>query len=181
MPTTDGSQRTKRVVRPSRLVRSVKKPPKPGKPLRHELLFGRKTPAVFQTDAVGLKPAWFFGFETEWRVYWWLTVKEKLVEGRDFEFQSKLFGGRQILGGLVADFLLHDRFPPGLIINPIGYYWHRYSTQLRADDMLDRIRLMQRGYTVVNIHEQDLYDQLPRAMRAALVGQELDPWGLSVV
>ena len=84
---------------------------------------------------------------------------------------SSLLGGRQELGGLVTDFLLLDRFfPPGLVINVQGEFWHRFTSNQRVKDLTDKIRLTQRGYTVVFVLEDAVLRHLDSTMEKALLG-----------
>lgn len=126
---------------------------------------------VVQTDAPpDVPPPDITATLPEWRVYWWLS-KEKI----QFDFQSSLMGGRLDKGGLVIDFLLPDRFPPGLVLNVQGFFWHRYTTNDRMADILTKVRLQEQGYTVVYMAEEDILDRLDTVMKAALTGRQLYP------
>lgn len=167
----DETIKSKKIKSPARRVKRIKRPRKLGGPLT------TRGPKAFvkrpvQVDSPGdRKPAWFFGTLPEWYVYWYLTKKEKLTVDLEFSFQSSLFGGRQALGGLVIDFLIIDRFfPPGLVINVQGEFWHRLTSSQRAKDLLDGIRLRQRGYTVVYVLEDAVLRHLEPTMEKALLG-----------
>ena len=173
MPVTNGSRR-----KPQRLIRTVKKPKRDGPPIRQRALFGQGVPAIVGTDLPGPKPPQFL-FDTEWRVWWYLTVKEKLKPDLEFTFQSSADGGRMMTGGIVADFIVRDRFEPGLVLNPIGFYWHRLTTALRAEDLREKARLTEMGFTVVYIREEDLVDEkILATMRAAMLGVQLFEGGV---
>ena len=75
--------------------------------------------------------------------------------GEDFDFQTSALGGRQMLGGLVADFLMFR--PPGIVININGRYWHydRPSAQ-RGRDIYARVQFTSLGYRVVFVDDDDL-------------------------
>ena len=106
--------------------------------------------------------------EAEWWVFWWLEKR-----GEIFDFQSSLMGGRMELGGLVTDFIVHNRFAePGLVINVQGEFWHRFTVSQRASDLNDKLRLQALGYTVVYVLEDELYRDLDNVMKKALVGQQ---------
>jgi len=52
--------------------------------------------------------------------YGWLQGRPHL-----FDFQSSLLGGRLIMGGAVADFIIYDISPDGLVIWRVqGDHWH---------------------------------------------------------
>ena len=79
----------------------------------------------------------------------------------DFDFQSSALGGRQYVGGLVADFMF-DR-PPLLIINVNSEYWHEARPQgagrtQQARDIYARQQFAGLGYTLVLIDDDDLFN-----------------------
>jgi hypothetical protein len=113
------------------------------------------------------KPDSFPGNEVEWRVWWWLD-KNKL----EFDFQSSLLGGRLMLGGQVADFIIYSR-DPALIINVQGEHWHYAGSHLSAEALMNKVALMNRGFDVVYVLERDVNDRLNYAMREAMLGRQL--------
>lgn len=102
------------------------------------------------------------------------------LEGRFlFEFQSSLMGGRLIRGGAVADFVIVDLQPGGLVVWRIqGDYWHTRGERARQDAE-QKARLLGTWYmgmpivSVVDIWESDIYKRFPEVFRRAEVGVEL--------
>ena len=72
--------------------------------------------------------------------------------GITFEFQSSLLGGRQWLGGVVADFYLPEN---NLIISCLGLYWHYTQPDRITKDKIQGIALETRGIKVIFIDEDD--------------------------
>jgi len=99
-------------------------------------------------------------------VYQWLTKRGIL-----FQFQTSLLGGRLERGGAVTDFLLYDRVPQ-LVIRVQGSYWHK-DIDRKADDQLQKERLINEGYAVVDAWEEDIYQRLNGTMSLALIGEEM--------
>jgi very-short-patch-repair endonuclease len=117
-----------------------------------------------QTDAPGIKPGNFTITQPEWCVYWWLQKRH-----RQFTFQSSLLGGRQVLGGLVTDFIVHDATaPPGLVINVQGFAWHRHTTVQRQADVTTKVRLEALGFAVVYVLEDEVINALDYVMDLAV-------------
>jgi hypothetical protein len=141
---------------------------------------GRRGPAgrgtkIEQTDAPGVAPQLGALITLpEWFTYHYLWKRKRLEPGRDFIFQSSLEGGRQELGGLVLDFELPGRIGArGLVINVQGEYWHRFRQSNRAKDLLDKIRLVNLGYAVVYVNEDDVIRSVSHTIEKALVGEQL--------
>jgi G:T-mismatch repair DNA endonuclease (very short patch repair protein) len=147
-------------------------PKLPDRPLLSGSFAGVRASTPRQEGEAPPKPEEFFGTLPEWQVYWWLTVREKLVEGEDFSYQSSLLGGREQLGGMVADFILLNR-EPRLVINVQGGYWHRATAALKAHDVIYKAALQEMGYDVVYVLEADLAERLATTMRSALQGIQL--------
>lgn len=126
-------------------------------------------PAMVPARAAGegppAAPAGWPGSDLEWLVNWWLT-QHKI----DFQYQAPFLGGRQSLGGQVADFVIPDR---RLILGPQGEYWHYASTEKRARTLLGKMALQAQGWTVVFMMERDLKQSLSGTMEAAMRGQQL--------
>ena len=111
----------------------------------------------------------------EWYVYWW-CLNEDYVEGVDFQFQSSIFGGRVDKGGLVLDFLfprLH--LPEGRVVNVDGFVWHRYAIEDRANDVANDVRLIDQGFDIVHVAEEDVLKRLDYTMSQAVKGIQLFP------
>ena len=103
-------------------------------------------------------PAWFGGTWPEFLCYRELT-RQGYEPGLDFDFQSSLLGGRQSLGGLVADFVF-DR-PAGLVINVNSRYWHYQRPQKGGvtqgrRDVYAEAQLASLRYTLIWIDDDDL-------------------------
>lgn len=125
-----------------------------------------------RTDQV---PRWFVietggGSYPEYLVWKWLRDKG-YQPGVDFQFQSSYFGGRMDLGGLVADFVI-DALTPPLIIRVQGEYWHQLPGR-RARDFYEMVQLIEHGFQVVDVWEDDLRTRLDFAMNQALKGVSL--------
>jgi hypothetical protein len=186
MPVTNGKPRARSAKQLKRgspktpLPIGGKKARSPLPPLRVRGPRGLSTKPV-RTDAPG------DGFDVtrftrpEWYLYWYLTVRKKLIHQQDFRFQSSLLGGRRELGGVVADFQFFDRYyPPGLIVNVDGYFWHSFRSEDRAKDLENRIRLEgDKGIRFVSLSEDDIIAELespgsyPRVVEAALLGEQI--------
>ncbi len=81
-----------------------------------------------------------------------LAVYNALTKlGIEFEFQSKMLGGREVKGGLIADFYLPSH---SLVISVVGLYWHLQS-DTKARDILQRIALESEGIRTIYIDEDD--------------------------
>jgi len=114
-------------------------------------------------DVVGSVP--------ELMVYGWLERR-----GVPFEFQSSMFGGRQVRGGLVPDFVLNHLTEALAILRVQGEYWHE---RVEGEDRAAKVRLLgayingQPVAYVVDVWENDVYSRIDAAMEAALAGREL--------
>lgn len=73
-----------------------------------------------------------------------------------FDFQSSLAGGRLMLGGMVADFILLDR---PVIIRMQGLKWHTGMMAEHKDEMQKGI-LQGYGYIVLDIFDWQVQDPL---------------------
>ena len=73
------------------------------------------------------------GSKEEYWVSLALDAKQK-SEGIGWEYQVPIFGGRQIAGGLVIDFVVYT---PGrkTWISPMGAYWHLGIHEDRMDEL----------------------------------------------
>lgn len=87
-------------------------------------------------------------------VYAYLTERLGFREGIDFDFQSSVQGGRQELGGIVADFL----FPIlKIIINPLGPTHDTFLRIAKDEEQINELRAM--GYEVYMIRDEDVYNE----------------------
>ena len=74
------------------------------------------------------------------------------------------------LGSQTVDFVLDDR---NLVFRVMGSYYHS-SFESKARDELGKERLINEGYIVVDLHEEDLNDEkIDRTMEFALQGMEI--------
>ena len=102
--------------------------------------------------------------DLEKKVYNWLTRNNIL-----FQTEQVMLAEAREIGSAVVDFLLPDK---NLIIRVMGSYWHSGLTA-KARDELAKERLINQGYTVVDIWEENLTDdKIEKTMRLALQGQE---------
>lgn len=106
--------------------------------------------------------------------YHWLERRS-----RAFDFQSSIMGGRLILGGAVADFIIEDLVPGGLAVWRVqGDYWHVEPARMQAD-MLQRERLLTETYMgvrvlqVVDLWESAIYWAYPDVFEQAEAGVEI--------
>jgi len=103
--------------------------------------------------------------DLEIEVYTWLTKK-----GIHFEFQSKLIGGySRELGDAEADFVLRQL---EMVWRVMGEYFHRGVTP-QARDLIQKVRLQEQGWQVIDLWEEDLKKRLNYTLTMALRGQEI--------
>jgi hypothetical protein len=124
--------------------------------------------------AYRLKKKGIVGSLPELLTYDWL-------EGRNhiFDFQSSIMGGRLILGGAVADFIIEDLIPGGLVIWRVqGDYWHTQAKRVQSD-FIQRERLLTESYMgvpveqVVDLWESAIYWAAPLVFEMAEGGVEI--------
>lgn len=102
------------------------------------------------------------------------TAPERLLfgwlkrHGYMFTFQRPILGGR-LPGGAVVDFVIYDKQPP--IILRIMSYWHT-SLSAQWSDALQKDRLMELGYQVVDLWEYDINTvaKVAETMRSIMYG-----------
>jgi len=106
--------------------------------------------------------------------YGWLQGRPHL-----FDFQSSLLGGRLIMGGAVADFIIYDISPDGLVIWRVqGDHWHSMPDRI-AKDQAQKERLLRERYMntpvvqVIDCWESSIYYQSPAVFEAAEAGVEI--------
>lgn len=125
-------------------------------------------------SAYRLKKRGIHGTLPELLTYHWLERK-----GRLFDFQSSLMGGRLIMGGAVADFLIQDLVPGGLVVWRVqGDYWHTQPERARSD-FLQKERLLTESYMgvpveqVIDLWESAIYWAYPDVYEQAEAGVEI--------
>jgi len=84
-----------------------------------------------------------------------IMYKELERRRLDMSFQSSMLGGRQQLGGIVADFILPFY---KIIIQIDGVLWHT-GIDAEARDAHQRLTLESMGYTVLRIWDWECYDK----------------------
>ena len=102
--------------------------------------------------------------DLEKKVYNWLSKREI-----PFTTQQPMFGIAGEAGSAVVDFVLGER---NIVLRIMGSYWHS-GMEAKARDSLGKERLMNAGYQVVDLWEENLSDdKINRTMELALEGQE---------
>jgi very-short-patch-repair endonuclease len=110
------------------------------------------------------------GTRPEFIVWEYLTKTKKQIEGTDFVWQSSMLGGRMTFAGVVIDFWL---LPFSMMWRVQGEYFHSVNVQDRTRDQLDRMRLEEMGYTVIDLWANDLQTRGRYTLDLAWRGQEL--------
>jgi len=112
------------------------------------------------------------GSSPELLVYDWLTRRRI-----EFEFQSSLYGGRQVAGGLVTDFIVWVGADP-MAWRIQGEHWHTGAV-VEAKDKANAIRMLMTTYggrkfiACVDLWESDLYRDHNGVCEEALRGRGL--------
>lgn len=101
--------------------------------------------------------------------YLWLESRGYSEKDGTMEFQSSLFGGRQIQGGMVVDFILYT--PTLLSWSILGDYWHRDPTTQDRDEA-NKARLEREGIPMIYIREDHIYAARDAVLEDALHGIE---------
>jgi hypothetical protein len=106
--------------------------------------------------------------------YDWLQSRNRI-----FDFQSSIMGGRLIMGGAVADFIIEDLIPGGLVVWRVqGDYWHIQPDRVQSDFM-QKERLLSESYMgvpveqVVDLWESSIYWAAPFVFEMAEGGVEI--------
>ena len=103
--------------------------------------------------------------DLEKKVYSWLTKRKVL-----FNTQQKMFGQARELGSATVDFIISNR---RLALRVMGEYYHS-SLESKARDAFGKEQLINAGYEVVDLWEEDLSDEkLNHTLELALLGQEI--------
>ena len=96
-----------------------------------------------------------------------------------FDFQSSQLGGLHVRGGAVVDFVIYDMSHEGNYIWRVqGEHWHGSPRKEHADQLQkERLLGLRIGgapvVAVVDLWEDDLYDEWPRCLELAQVGEEI--------
>ena len=102
--------------------------------------------------------------DLEKKVYNWLSKREI-----PFTTQEPMFGIAGEAGSAVIDFVLTER---NIVLRTMGSYWHS-GTEAKARDAFGREQLVNKGYIVVDLWEENLTDdKIQNTMELAIEGQE---------
>ena len=102
--------------------------------------------------------------DLERKVYNWLSKREI-----PFTTQEPMFGVAGEAGSAVIDFVLTER---NIVLRTMGSYWHS-GLKSKARDSLGKERLINAGYQVVDLWEENLTDdKIQNTMELAIEGQE---------
>ena len=71
------------------------------------------------------------------------------------------------MGGAVADFVLSEL---GMVWRVQGEVWHLGKPEKEASDAIQKIRLMDQGYTVIDLYANDILRNRDLVCRDALRG-----------
>jgi very-short-patch-repair endonuclease len=102
--------------------------------------------------------------DLERKVHDWLTRNNI-----QFAAEQTMLGEARELGSAIVDFYIPGR---NLVLRVMGSYWHSGLTA-KARDELSKERLINQGYIVIDLWEENLSDErIEETMRMALKGQE---------
>ena len=102
--------------------------------------------------------------DLEKKVYNWLSKREI-----PFNTQQPMFGIAGEAGSAVVDFVLSER---NIVLRTMGSYWHS-GLKSKARDDFGKEQLVNKGYIVVDLWEEDLADdKINHTMELALEGVE---------
>jgi len=115
--------------------------------------------------------AWGRGTKPEFIVWKYLVRTKRLKEEVDFVFQTNMFGGRRIFGGLVLDFY----FPSlNMAWRVQGEQFHLVLVKDRVHDKVTRLQLEQLGMVVVDLWVRDLLSRPRYVLDLAWQGHEVE-------
>jgi very-short-patch-repair endonuclease len=101
----------------------------------------------------------------EKKIYTWLSEREI-----PFVTQQPMFGIAGEVGSATVDFIINER---NLALRVMGSYWHS-SIESRARDEFGKEQLINKGYIVVDLWEENLSDdKIDTTMEAAMRGEEV--------
>lgn len=101
--------------------------------------------------------------EIEGQVGQWLNNKRI-----KYDFQSSLVGGRSELGGLTVPFILSDFNLALRIFDEITL-----DLEVQAKNKIERQQLLNIGFIVVDLHEDDITRNIDTVMERAIQGREM--------
>ena len=120
-------------------------------------------------------PDWWAGSGPEY-LCWKALLKLGLKPDIDFQYQSKLAGGRLDKGGRVIDFMIYN--PPDIAINVQGVFFHyEKGAAVRQSDIMTRQYLATLGINLIFVDEDDLINNARSIIRDALVGIDRSRFG----
>lgn len=120
-------------------------------------------------------PDWWAGSGPEY-LCWMALLKLGLKPNIDFDYQSKLAGGRLDKGGRVIDFMIYN--PPDIAINVQGVFFHyEKGAAVRQSDIMTRQYLATLGINLIFIDEDDLINNARSIVQDALVGVDRSRFG----
>ena len=120
-------------------------------------------------------PDWWAGSGPEY-LCWKALLKLGLKHGVDFDYQSKLAGGRLDKGGRIIDFMIYN--PPDIAINVQGVFFHyEKGAAVRQSDIMTRQYLATLGINLIFVDEDDLIDNARSIVQDALVGIDRSRFG----
>lgn len=141
-------------------------PPQPRKPKGFKIKSGktfRTTQGLFRKAAIikdpkDEPPFFIRGIQAGSKEEYWVSLaldKIQQQEGYGWEYQVPIFGGRQIAGGLVIDFIVYT---PGrrTWISPQGRYWH---TGRNEDRMQELNAALKKGVNYIAFFTDELTDK----------------------
>jgi very-short-patch-repair endonuclease len=100
----------------------------------------------------------------EKKVFNWLSKREI-----PFTTQEPMFGIAGEAGSATVDFIIGERH---LALRVMGSYWHS-GLEAEARDLFGKEQLINDGYTVVDLREEDLTDdKITHTLELALEGVE---------
>jgi hypothetical protein len=90
-------------------------------------------------------------------------------------------GGRLQLGGIVADFLFSPPdWNPSMVWRVQGEYFHLATSEKQVHDLLQRIKLEDKGFQVVDILAHDILTNREASLTAALAGQQIKATAIQI-